>query len=150
VYGDANVEPDEAFVVILSSPTSATLGARQATGSIGNDDVASACAPRPQIVSTIIPRIGTLRIQIRSTQLNTQEGNALQRLRFGTLANAIVTFNGESIASGQTVTLPPHTQTAEFVMRRAVRGRAATVQVTVVDGCGEWTTFVGGGPSADF
>jgi Calx-beta domain len=38
VVGDTAVEPDEAFVVNLSSPSGATLGDAQATGSIADDD----------------------------------------------------------------------------------------------------------------
>jgi hypothetical protein len=33
-------------------------------------------------------------------------------------------------------------------VRRPASGQAATVELTVTDGCGTWPTFVGGGPTA--
>src|SRR5437773_10340082 len=39
VNGDTTVEPDETFVVTLSSPTNAGLGTAQGSGTIVNDDV---------------------------------------------------------------------------------------------------------------
>ena len=41
VIGDATVEPDETFTLMLSSPQGATLGQASATGRIVNDDVAT-------------------------------------------------------------------------------------------------------------
>jgi len=41
VIGDREVEPDETFVVDLSSPVNATIAVAQATGTILNDDTAS-------------------------------------------------------------------------------------------------------------
>jgi hypothetical protein len=35
-----------------------------------------------------------------------------------------------------------------FLVGRATAGQAATVSFTVTDGCGDFPTFVGGGPSA--
>jgi hypothetical protein len=37
-----------------------------------------------------------------------------------------------------------------FTVTRLAADRAATVPITVVDGCGEWKTFVGGGAGAGF
>ena len=64
--------------------------------------------------------------------------------------NAKVTLNGQAIASGQTVAAPPGVFALTFTVERAMPGRAATVPLTVVDGCGAWPTFVGGGPAAGF
>ena len=41
INGDTTFEPDETFTLILSSPTNATLGVAQATGTITNDDSAT-------------------------------------------------------------------------------------------------------------
>ena len=42
ILGDQNSEPDETFLVTLSNPVNAVLGTAEATGTITNDDVASA------------------------------------------------------------------------------------------------------------
>jgi hypothetical protein len=47
-----------------------------------------------------------------------------------------------------TVTFPPGTQQATFYVLRQTAGQATTVPLTVIDGCGAWPTFVGGGPTA--
>ena len=47
-----------------------------------------------------------------------------------------------------TVNLPAHPATLGLTVHRVTAGQAATVELTVTDGCGSWPTFVGGGPSA--
>jgi hypothetical protein len=42
VIGDTTLEPDETFMLTLSNPVNATLGTATATGTITNDDVATA------------------------------------------------------------------------------------------------------------
>jgi hypothetical protein len=152
ILGDTTVEPNETFTVTLSNPTGATLGTAQATGTIANDDAAvSGCSPRPRVAASTTAGDGALRVQIETTPLNAGAGpNPLQRLVLGTFQNAAVTVNGEAVISGQTVTLPPNTSTATIVVRRASTGQPTTVPLTVIDGCGEWETFVGGGASAGF
>jgi hypothetical protein len=34
------------------------------------------------------------------------------------------------------------------MLNRLTAGQAATVELVVTDGCGDWLTFVGGGPGA--
>jgi hypothetical protein len=46
------------------------------------------------------------------------------------------------------VPLNPSTQQTTFVVRRATNGIATHVNLVVVDDCGNWPTFVGGGASA--
>jgi hypothetical protein len=56
---------------------------------------------------------------------------------------------GPSGATGSfNVALPAGTQQAAFTVRPASSGGAVTVPLVVVDNCGAWPTFVGGGPSA--
>jgi hypothetical protein len=45
------------------------------------------------------------------------------------------------------VSLPGTSASTSFTVRRQSSG-AATVNLAVVDRCGRWTTFVGGGPNA--
>ena len=81
---------------------------------------------------------------------NTNRNNPLQQVKFGAFQNATVTMNGQPIVSGQTVTLPPNSPAMDFTVRRVTPGQSTTVPFTIVDGCGEWPTFVGGGTGAGF
>jgi YVTN family beta-propeller protein len=116
----------------------------------------SDCSPRPPVQVTQSVGGGKLAAHLQMSRLNlrdSQRSNALQSIRFGALQNAkvtLITLNGQAIASGQTVTLPPGTASLDFTVERAAPGQQTTVPFTVVDGCGEWSSFVGGGPSAGF
>ena len=82
--------------------------------------------------------------------MNTQKNNPLQSLTFTQFDNATVTFNGQPVASGQTINLPPGTVLAAFVVDRVAAGQPSTVFLTIRDTCGAWPTFVGGGTAAGF
>ena len=43
---------------------------------------------------------------------------------------------------------PQHPASVVLTVRRLTAGLAATVEAVVTDGCGDWPTFVGGGPTA--
>jgi hypothetical protein len=75
--------------------------------------------------------------------------NALVQLQFGATQNAAVEIGGQVWPNGSFAeSFAPGTQQATFTVRRRVPGQPATVPLTVVDACGSWQTFVGGGPSA--
>lgn len=75
--------------------------------------------------------------------------NSVSQISFTRLENAIpVTTSGASISTDAPMVLPSETETVEFAVRRARSREATTVYFTVRDGCGEWKTFVGGGPDA--
>lgn len=148
ILGDTVPEPDETFTVTLSNPTNATLGTTQAIGVIQNDD--TACSPRPRVTQSLASGGGALNVTVSPTPQNDGAANTLQRIVFGTLQNATVTLNGAAVADGQTVTLPAGATSASLEVRRASPGAATTVPFTVVDTCGEWKTFVGGGTGAGF
>ncbi|MCC7368339.1 MAG: hypothetical protein IT306_07950 [Chloroflexi bacterium] len=151
VLTDTVVESDETFTVTLSNPTNgATLARAQATGTIQNDDAVQPCSPRPAIRVQTSVYGGALRATITSTPLNTNAANPIASIRLGTLQNARVTLNGQVLGSGQTVTLPANTVAFELVVTRVAAGQTTTVPLTVVDGCGEWQTMVGGGAGAGF
>jgi hypothetical protein len=80
---------------------------------------------------------GALNVHVESTPLSTPANNPLRQIKLGTLQNA-------------TVALPANTVGVDLVVRRVTAGQAAMVPFTVVEGCGEWTTFVGGGAAAGF
>jgi hypothetical protein len=154
VVGDTVSESSEAFTVTLSAPTNAALLRAQAVGSISDNDsvspVAQACAPRPRVQTQLVPGGGKLTVRIEATPLNTLVNNGLHQVRFGTFQNARVTLNGQPVASGQIYVVPDpaNTHGVDFVVERLQAGQATTVPLTLVDGCGAWQTFVGGGPSA--
>jgi hypothetical protein len=74
----------------------------------------------------------------------------LRGLRLTRLDNAQVEgLPGQgALLNPTSVALPDTPQGVAFVVRRLNAGQGATVQFVVVDSCGEWPTFVGGGPAA--
>jgi hypothetical protein len=152
VKGDTSVEPDKTFVVTLSNPTGgAVLGKAQATGTITNDDVVPGpCTPRPGVVASKSAGGGKLQVHVQTTPLNNNQANPLQQLQFGAFQNAKVMLNGQPISGGQTVGMPANATSADFTVERVTAGQPTTVPFTVVDGCGQWKTFVGGGSAAGF
>jgi hypothetical protein len=75
--------------------------------------------------------------------------NTLAQLQFGPAQNATIEVDGQVRPStGFTVSFASGTQQATFTVRRQTPGQTTTVPLTVVDDCGAWQTFVGGGPSA--
>jgi hypothetical protein len=103
-----------------------------------------ACNPRPAVLVNTTPSSGSLQVGITATGPN----NRLLALQVSKTTNALVDVAGQSGRSGAfTVSLPGSSASATFTIRRASAG-AATVSLTVVDRCGTWSTFVGGGPAA--
>ena len=75
--------------------------------------------------------------------------NMIQALRFGAATNALIDVGGVTGRTGDfNVGLAPATGQTSFAVRRATAGSGSSVALTVVDGCGEWPTLVGGGPGA--
>jgi VCBS repeat-containing protein len=110
----------------------------------------TACAPRPHVQTTSTAAGGKLVVHVEPRPQNTAPGNPLSQIRFGTLQNARVTLNGQTMSTGQIVTIPSGTTALDFTVERLTPGQATTVPFTVVDGCGEWPSFVGGGANAGF
>ena len=59
-----------------------------------------------------------------------------------------LTAGGPPLQPGQAVPLPASTQQVGLMVQRVAPGQATTVHLVVTDVCGEWPTFVGGGPTA--
>jgi hypothetical protein len=71
-------------------------------------------------------------------------------LQLGSFSNALVDIplvGLANIGDSRPVDLPPETRVVTLMVHRAGPG-AITVPLTVLDNCGSWPTFVGGGPSA--
>jgi hypothetical protein len=92
----------------------------------------------------------TLRARDAGCGGNTQN-NQLLSLRFTRLTNATVEVPGVgsiTAASATPVPLAGQPASVTLTVRRLTSGQAATVELVVTDGCGEWPTFIGGGPGA--
>jgi hypothetical protein len=106
------------------------------------------CTPRPHVlVTTRALGPGQIEATVRSESLPLVPANALDILTFGTPQNATVTLNGSSVTPGEPIPLGG-VSSVTFVVHRTDAGQASTVPLTVRDRCGDWTTFVGGGPTA--
>ena len=108
------------------------------------------CSPRPRVVVTPRAENGTLVVTLQTTGAN----NGLRAVRFDAFANAVVDVGLQtnqaapfavSIPAGQEPTSLPFTVKRQSTTQG---GGAATVRLVVIDGCGEWSTFVGGGARA--
>ena len=150
ICGDTQNEADETLMLTLSNPTNATIVQETVVGTIRNDDAAISCSPRPRIGVSQVVVGGKLQVRVGTTPLASQQPNPLQQLQFGALQNAKVTVNGQTVSNGQTVALPANTITVDFVVERPAASQPFTVSFTVVDSCGPWETFVGGGSNAGF
>jgi hypothetical protein len=106
------------------------------------------CTPRPHVlVTTRVVGPGQLEATVRSESLPLVPANALDSLTFGAPQNATVTLDGGDVSAGTPIPLGG-VGSATFVVTRTAAGRASTVPLTVRDRCGDWSTFVGGGPDA--
>jgi fibronectin-binding autotransporter adhesin len=108
--------------------------------------------PRPAVGVQGVPGGGVLQATITARDASCSQGNnQLLSLRFTRLANATVdvaTSPITPVATPTTVTLSTHPASIGLTVHRPTAGQAATVELVVTDGCGDWPTFVGGGPNA--
>jgi hypothetical protein len=109
--------------------------------------------PRPNVGVQVAPGGGTLHTTITARDAGCAGGNSqLQSIRITRLTNATVDVATSPVTSvstaPQTVPLPSLPASIALTVHRVTPGQAATVELTVIDGCGVWPTFVGGGPSA--
>jgi hypothetical protein len=110
------------------------------------------CATRPpvQVTSSVVG--SRLRVIVRATG----NGNFLQEIRAGTdrqaPINALIDLpDGRTGLTGSVVaTLAPIAPSYTFYVRRIAQSRPTMVPLVILDGCGAWETFVGGGTRAGF
>jgi hypothetical protein len=107
------------------------------------------CSPRPAVaVSTVRSGPGRLQVAVTAGTSSTTPANRLVALRFRAGSNALVDVGGQTGRTGEfTVALTGGPQQTTFYVRRAVAGQATTAPFVVVDDCGEFRSFVGGGSS---
>jgi hypothetical protein len=105
---------------------------------------------RPNVVLALIPdRQGGLHVAVRAGTSDLLPANWLHGLSFGAATNARIDAGGnQSMPGNFAVDLPTGARQTAFTVRRAVAGASTTIPLLVTDRCGEWRTFVGGGPGA--
>ena len=105
-------------------------------------------ARTPVSVQTAPTADGRLRVTV------TAGCGAIRSIAIGTggvgPANASVAVEGgpSGITTVQTIAISGAPHTVVLVVSRLTAGQPVTVPLTIVDECGEWRTFVGGGPTA--
>jgi hypothetical protein len=107
------------------------------------------CAPRPNVQVRTTP-VGQGRLQVTITA-QTNAGttvNALSSLQITRVSNATVEADGSGLAQGNSLPLAAGTSQVTMVVQRETAGQATTVSFVVRDACGDWPSFVGGGPGA--
>ncbi len=104
------------------------------------------CSPRPPVGVTTQAGNGALNVTLAAAGTH----NGIRAVRFESLANAVVDVGDQR---GQVapfaIALPADLEptSLQFTIRRQSAG-ATTLRFIVIDGCGEWPTLVGGGPTA--
>jgi hypothetical protein len=109
------------------------------------------CSPRPAVtVNAVNTGGGVLQVTI-SAGGSVATGPRLRQLQIGAATNALIDIpaaNLTNVTGNQNVTLPLELRTLTMTVRHGTAGQSTTVPITVVDGCGNWPTLVGGGASA--
>jgi parallel beta-helix repeat protein len=108
------------------------------------------CTPRPSVtITSQRGTAGTLVVTVRVTRSAAAPNNTVSQLQFKLAQNAIVEISGQAHPGGNfTETIPAGAVEMTFTVQRQAVGQATTVPFAVVDDCGAWQTFVGGGPGA--
>jgi hypothetical protein len=125
------------------------------TGTVTRTATAAATPfPQPNVGVQVAPGNGGLQTMLtaRDAGCNSNpQSRQLVALRFTRLANATVDVPGVgtiAASSAMPIPIPGHPAALTLTVHRVVAGQAATLEFVVTDGCGDWPTFVGGGPSA--
>ena len=94
---------------------------------------------------------GRLQVTVEVGRPATAPNNIVRKVQVPRAENVQVEIQGRTLgAAGGSVTPTSPTQCLPFTVARQPAGAPATVTVPVIvtDDCGEWNTFVGGGPTA--
>ena len=111
--------------------------------------VATFCSPRPNIAIASLPALpGQLQATIATQTLPATPANTLQRITIARLEDATAVLNSVPVAAGATVLLPAGTTQITLLIQRQNPAAATMVSFVLTDVCGDWPSFVGGGPGA--
>jgi hypothetical protein len=92
---------------------------------------------------------GTLLVSVVVSRTAAAPNNSISQIRFLAAQNASIEIGGQSHIGGNFVeAMPAGTLQTTFTVRRFTASFASTVPFWVIDDCGAWQTFVGGGPGA--
>jgi hypothetical protein len=147
----------EAAFTDTPTPTSVAVATATFTPTAGGTPTATAtvgvpvvCAPRPPVRVAVTRGVpGQFQATLTATSNSTGGTNAIVALTFGAIRNAMVQVVGVGPAqSGQRIAVAAGTQAVTLGVTRVVAGQTVFVPVVVTDACGDWRTFVGGGPGA--
>jgi hypothetical protein len=149
----ASSGPNPATSTPTTTPTStvtptATVTPTRGPATATPTPTAQPCVPRPRVsVSATSGGSGLLNVTVSVSGAT----NAIGELRFGTARNAVIDLpDGRTGQTGGITYRPTSRQSrVTFQVRRTATG-GATVPFTVVDDCGTWQTFVGGGRTVGF
>jgi hypothetical protein len=107
------------------------------------------CAPRPSVQIVPAPGGGALQATFTAGPGASIATNAIREIRIGQVQNGVVDGSGKTgLGTGGVISFPAPVTSTTLTVRRVTPGQATTVPLVIVDACGEWPTFVGGGPSA--
>jgi hypothetical protein len=122
----------------LNIPSSGILGGSFAPLSL----FGASCTPRPPVRMTSSAAGGRLQVSLQAG------GGSIRQVRFGPIQNAAVDVGTLTNQTGTfTYDAPSPGSLLSFSVQR-LGGGTATVPFVVVDDCGEWRSFVGGGAGA--
>jgi hypothetical protein len=111
-----------------------------------------ACVPRPPVlVTTRSLGGGQLEATVRAQTPASSPPNTLTQIVFSSVERGSVSLSGTPVTPGTPVSLGGTSSVTFVVTRQPVSPtdtQATMAYFTVRDGCGAWTSFVGGGPGA--
>jgi hypothetical protein len=153
---DAVSDGDVGYTIVLGVAASADLGyigVNPPDVSVTNLDGATVtCSPRPNVTVTAANNNdGRLKVTVAATTSQPGAQNRLVQLQFGVPQNANVQIPGQPTQTKAfNYAVPGQPTSFVFYVGRQQAGLAATLPITVIDGCPAqpWKTFVGGGPAA--
>ena len=136
------------------TPTPTRTHTPTSTTPVATATPTSTSFPRPNVGVGVVPSTsGRLTVTIAGRDAACSPNNQLQSIQITRLDNATVDWPGPpptviSSLPATPIPVPGSPPSYQFTVVRTTPGAASTVHLTVTDGCGEWPTFVGGGPGA--
>jgi YVTN family beta-propeller protein len=115
-----------------------------------NTTLTTAPCGRQARVTTSVAKTGDGRLSVTLTAVSApSSANALQAITWRTLTNATVNLQGVgNVAQGDRTSLPNGTTSATFIVSRILNNGSTLVAFTATDSCGDFASFVGGGPGS--
>jgi hypothetical protein len=150
----SNLAPNSGYHVRLRSRDAAgnqaITGDFTLTTSFSAPPSTAQCLPRPSVsVATSRGDPGRLLVTVRTGTTPANPQNRLLAVRFLFGSNALIDAGGQVNRTGEfTVAIPGRPEQTSFSVRRATPGQATTVPFVVIDDCGEFRSFAGGGPNS--